>query len=139
MYVFTVRGITLPKQADWPHRGPSPGATPHISASSRHSPEPCLGAPLLHLGIFILASTSRTCPQVPASLLYAVLAYGRRPRRALLSDSGESWTRHCRWHLPLPSSTHPQSGHHVKFSHFVSYTAFQPCVNFPLFHKHVFI
>ena len=50
-------------------------------------------------------STSRMCPQVPASLLYAALAYERLPRSALLSDSGEAWTGHCRWDLPFPSST----------------------------------
>ena len=78
---------------------------PHpTSASSHHSPEPCLAAPVLHLGIFILAST-----QVPASLPYAVLAYERLPMNALLPNSGESWTRHCRWDLPFPSSTHPLS------------------------------
>ena len=81
-----------------------PGSHSYISASSRHSPEPCLAAPVLHLGIFILAST-----QVPASLLYAVLAYERLPMNALLPNSGESWTRHCRWDLPFPSSTHPLS------------------------------
>ena len=101
-----MRGITLPKQGNWPHHAPSLGATPHISASSCHSPEPCLGSPVLHLGPFILASTSRMCPRVPASLLYTVLAYERRPRNALLSDGGESWTRHCRWDLLFPSSTH---------------------------------
>ena len=50
-------------------------------------------------------STSRMCPQVPASLLYAALAYERLPRSALLSDSGKTWTRHWRCHLPFPSST----------------------------------
>ena len=50
--------------------------------------------------------TCRMCPRVPASLLYAVLAYERRPRNALLSDSGESWTRLWRWDLPFPFSTH---------------------------------
>ena len=54
VYGFTLRGIALPKQGDWPHWAPSPEATPHISASSRHSPKPCLGAPVLHLCIFIL-------------------------------------------------------------------------------------
>ena len=55
------------------------------------------------------ASSSRTCPRVPASLLYAVLAYERLPRNALLSDSGEIWTRHWRCHLPFPFSTPPPS------------------------------
>ena len=50
-------------------------------------------------------STSRMCPQVPASLLYAALAFERLPRSALLSDSGEAWTGHYRWDLPFPSST----------------------------------
>ena len=44
------------------------------------------------------------CPRVPASLLYAALAYERLPRSALLSDSGKTWTRHCRWDLPFPFS-----------------------------------
>ena len=48
--------------------------------------------------------TSRMCPQVPASLLYVALAYERLPRGALLSDSGEIWTRHCRWDLLFPFS-----------------------------------
>ena len=49
-------------------------------------------------------STCRMCPRVPASLLYAALAYERLPRSALLSDSGETWTRHCRWDLLFPFS-----------------------------------
>ena len=48
--------------------------------------------------------TCRMCPRVPASLLYAALAYERLPRSALLSDSGETWTRHCRWDLLFPFS-----------------------------------
>ena len=52
------------------------------------------------------ASTSRTCPRVPASLVYDVLAYERLPRNALLSDSRETWTRHWRCcDLPFASST----------------------------------
>ena len=42
-------------------------------------------------------------------MLYAVLAYERLPRNALLSDSGKTWTRHWRCHLPFPSSTPPLS------------------------------
>ena len=49
-------------------------------------------------------STSRMCPRVPASWLYDALAYERLPRSALLSESGETWTRHCRWDLPFPFS-----------------------------------
>ena len=49
-------------------------------------------------------STSRMCPRVPVSLLYAALAFERLPRSALLSDSGETCTRHCRWDLPFPFS-----------------------------------
>ena len=51
-------------------------------------------------------STSRMCPRVPASWLYDALAYERLPRSALLSDGRETWTRHCRWDLLFPSSTH---------------------------------
>ena len=52
----------------------------------------------------LYVSTSRMCPRVPASLLYAALAFERLPRSALLSDSGEICTRHCRWDLPFPFS-----------------------------------
>ena len=78
-------------------------------------------------------STSRMCPQVPASLLYAALAYEGLPRSTLLSDSGETWTGHCRWDLPSPASTRPSSGHHASFSNSVNYPAFHPCVNSPYF------
>ena len=97
-----MRGIVLPK-----HWAPSLEATPHISVSSHHNPESYMGPPVLHLCIFILGFKCRMCPRVPASLLYAVLAYERLPSNALLSDSGETWTRHWRCHLPFPSSTHP--------------------------------
>ena len=60
-------------------------------------------------------STSRMCPRVPASLLYAALAYERLPRNALLTDSWETWTRHWRCHLPFPSSTHPLSNVTILF------------------------
>ena len=45
------------------------------------------------------------CPRVPSSLLYAVLAYERLPGKALLSDTGESWTQPWRCDLPFQSST----------------------------------
>ena len=51
---FTLRSIALPKQGDWPHWAPSLEARPHIPVSSHHNPEPYMGAPVLHLCIFIL-------------------------------------------------------------------------------------
>ena len=97
---FSVRGIALPKQGDWPHWAPSLEATPHISASSRHSPEPCLGAPVLHLCTFILCIDQQNVSSGPCCLGL----WRRLPRSALLSDGGETRTRHCRGDLPFPFS-----------------------------------
>lgn len=84
--------------------------------------------------LYVLSSIM--CPRVPA-WLYAALAYERLPRVLCFQRVGKPGSRHCRWICPFHSPD-PQSGHDITFSHFVVYPAFNPGVNFPLFHKYAF-
>ena len=62
MHVFTARGIALHKQGDWPHRAPSPEATPHAPASCPRALNP-LGAPGFPRG----CSSGASAHSVPSS------------------------------------------------------------------------
>lgn len=84
------RGSVHFEQRECCRLAPSPGTTLSISASSRHSFDLSLWAPVLYLDLFC-ASLSKMCLKVVASLLYVILARQRFHRLALLSDSGGNW------------------------------------------------
>ena len=93
--VFVFAGVvveaahTLPKQQEGPRRVPSPGTTLSVSAPKRHRFEQGLRASVLYLDLFC-ASISKMCPKVIASLIYAILVYGRLHRTLHFGTLGKT-------------------------------------------------
>lgn len=80
-------GSSHHKQPEWHRQVPSCRTTFSTSASSHHGFEPCLWAYVLYPDLFC-TFVSKMGPKVITSWLYAILAYERFPRNALLSNSG---------------------------------------------------
>lgn len=112
---------------------PSPETTPHISASSCHSPEPSLWAPVLPLCILILGTLHRMCP--PALAFEVCLGLCRECVLGVLwFQMVGTWTHTVGGNLPFPASTSPQSGHQP----LCQLLFLSPLCESSLFHKHAF-
>ena len=135
-----MRGITLPKQGDWPHWAPSLEATPHLSVKS---PQPwtlygSTCASLVHIH-FRLQVAERALGYLLLCCMLSWLMKGflgmlcfQTVGKSGLGTGGAI----CPFHSPHP---HPQSGHYTISSHSVNYPVFHSCVICPQFHKHDFM